>query len=116
MLSLVGKTKVHYTVTDATGRTPCMHIHVWIQNLNGPNFSPHCSPATSVTATTGDYVCEAVVTVPAPAINNPCNEEYTITNDSPYKTSDTDASGTYPVGTTTFNWTITDASGTEYFC
>ena len=61
-------------------------------------------------------MCEAVVSVPSPTIVNPCDEVYTITNDSPYKTSDTDASGIYPIGTTTFTWTITDASGTVYTC
>jgi hypothetical protein len=60
--------------------------------------------------------CDAAVTVPAPGITNPCNEVYTVFNNSPYKTSDTDASGTYPIGTTTVTWTITDASGNVNTC
>ena len=112
----VGVTTVTYTITDVNALTNTCSFTVWIKNLNAPQFSVNCSTATDVTANAADGICEAPVTVPGPTINNPCNEVYTITNDSPYKTSDTNASGTYPVGTTTFTWTITDASGNVFTC
>jgi hypothetical protein len=92
----------------------CSHT-VWIKNLNAPQFAVTC-PATPVTADATTGRCDAVVAVPAPGITNPCNEAYTVTNDSPYKTSDADASGTYPVGTTTVHWVVTDASGNVTTC
>ena len=112
----VGITTVTYTITDVNGLTNTCSFTVWIKNLNAPQFSVDCSTATDVAANAAAGICEAPVTVPGPTINNPCNEVYTITNDSPYKTSDTNASGTYPVGTTTFTWTITDASGNVFTC
>jgi hypothetical protein len=110
----VGVTTVVYTVTDVNGLSATCSFDVWIKNLNAPNLTADCPPDVTVDAE--DYICEATVTVPAPTINNPCGEAYTITNDSPYKTSDEDASGTYPVGSTTFTWTIIDASGNVTEC
>ncbi len=110
----VGVTTVTYTVTDVHGLTASCSHTVWIKNLAAPRFSVTCPVNVSVNADAGQ--CNAAVTVPAPAINNPCNESYTVTNDSPYKTSDTDASGTYPVGITTIHWTVTDASGNVTNC
>ena len=110
----VGVTTVTYTVTDVNGlSTRCSHT-VWIKNLNAPQFSFTCPGNVAADAAAG--VCNAAVTVPAPVINNPCNEAYSVTNNSPYKTSNTDASGTYPAGITTITWTITDASGTAKTC
>jgi hypothetical protein len=110
----VGLTTVVYTLTDVNGlSSTCTHT-VWIQNLSAPQFSSTCPANATSNATAG--LCSAAVSVPAPGINNPCNEAYTVTNDSPYKTSDADASGTYPVGVTTVTWTITDASGVVKNC
>ena len=110
----VGITSVSYTVTDVNGLTnTCFHT-VWIKNLNAPQFSLTCPINVSVPADPGQ--CGAAVSVPAPAITNPCNESYTVTNDSPYKISNADASGTYPVGVTIVTWTVTDASGNVTTC
>ncbi len=46
----------------------------------------------------------------------PCNEIDRYWNNSPYRTDSTHASGTYPVGTTTFNWYISDVSGNTDSC
>ena len=110
----VGVTLVSYTVTDVNGLTATCTFTVWMKNLDAPKLTAACPSDVSVPA--DQYVCEAVVTVPAPAITNPCNEIYTVFNNSPYKTSDTDASGTYPIGTTTVTWTVTDASGNVTTC
>ncbi|WP_170154522.1 HYR domain-containing protein [Mangrovibacterium diazotrophicum] len=112
----VGKTRIDYTVTDASGLTATCSQTVWIKNLDAPQFSVDCSSAINVSADAGVGFCEATLTVPAPTISNPCNEVYSISNNSPYKTSDADASGTYPVGLTTVTWTISDASGNVYTC
>ena len=107
----VGITTVTYTVTDVNGLTAsCTHT-VWIKNLNAPKFSSTQPSNVNVPADPGE--CQADVTVPSPGINNPCNELYSSVNDSPYKTSITDASGTYPIGTTTVTWVVTDASGSK---
>lgn len=111
----VGITLVRYTVTDAGLNTATCTFQVWIKNLAAPQFSATC-PATPVLANSSATDCDAVVTVPAPLISNPCNEAFTVTNNSPYKTSDANASGTYPVGSTSFTWTITDASGNVTTC
>ena len=110
----VGITTVTYTLKDASGNTVSCSFTVWIKNLDAPQFNVSC-PLTPVLSDASPS-CSTYVTVPAPGINNPCDELYTVTNTSPYKTSDADASGTYPVGTTSFTWTITDASGHVTTC
>lgn len=61
--------------------------------------------------------CEAVVTLdPATFISN-CNTVVTITNDSDFADDNgADASGTYPVGTTTVTFTATDACDNSSTC
>jgi hypothetical protein len=110
----VGQTIVTYTAYDASGNSVSCTFMVWIKNLNAPQFHADC-PVSPVSVNAG-VNCNTFVTVPGPVITNPCNELYTVTNTSPYKTSDADASGTYPPGTTTFTWTITDASGNITTC
>jgi hypothetical protein len=63
-----------------------------------------CHPEV-LTVFSAEDECGANVSVPAPVVTDPC--PYTMTNDSEYGTSDTDASGFYPVGTTIVTWTIT---------
>jgi hypothetical protein len=105
----VGITTVTYAATDAFGNTStCTHT-VWIKNLVLPQLTVAC-PTSPISATSSTTTCDAYVSVPAPGITNPCTETYTVFNNSPYKTSNNDASGTYPVGTTTVTWTVTDAS------
>ncbi|HLO91174.1 MAG TPA: HYR domain-containing protein, partial [Lentimicrobium sp.] len=110
----VGITTVTYTAYDAAGNNVSCSFIVWIKNLNAPQFHADC-PLSPVSVNAGAN-CNTFVNVPGPIITNPCNELYTVTNTSPYKTSDADASGTYPPGTTTFTWTITDASGNITTC
>jgi hypothetical protein len=101
----VGITSVTYTVTDVNGLTAsCTHT-VWIRNLNAPQFSSTCPADVTVSAAGGQ--CSATVSVPAPVINNPCNEVYSVVNSF---NGTADASGVYLVGVTTVVWTITDAS------
>jgi len=110
----VGITTVTYVAADPSGNTDTCSFTVWIKNLNAPQFSATCPADIAVPAAPG--LCQSYVTVPAPVISNPCNELYTVTNDSPYQSSSVDASGTYPAGTTSVTWTITDASGNITVC
>jgi hypothetical protein len=110
----IGVTTVTYTVIDVNGLSAICSHTVTIKNLDAPKFSFTCPG--NVTVPAGNNSCNASVTVPAPVISNPCNETYTITNDSPYKTSDFNASGNYPVGTTIIHWTVTNGSGTAKTC
>jgi hypothetical protein len=109
----VGISTVTYTVTAANGLTANCQFTVWIKNLVAPKFTVDCSTAINITANTDAGKCDAAVTVPGPTISNPCLELYTITNDF---NNSANASGTYPIGTTTVNWTITDASGNITHC
>jgi hypothetical protein len=114
----VGITTVVYTLTDATNIAITCSFKVWIKNLINPLFQATCPTGINqnITAVTDPLLCTAAVTVPAPAISNPCNEAFTMVNNSPYKTSLIDASGIYPIGLTSFTWTITDASGNVTIC
>ena len=108
----VGITTVTYTVTDAAGNTsiPCS-FDVWIKDLNKPVLTSGCPADVTQPAEAGQ--CSAVVTISKPVVTDPCNEGFTINNS--FNNTD-NASGTYPVGVTTVNWTITDASGNITTC
>jgi len=107
----VGITTITYTATDGAGNSTTCSFNVWIKDLVKPVLSAGC-PA-DITATTDPGQCNALVTVPKPVVSDPCNEGYTIINS--FNNTD-NASGTYPVGVTTVNWTITDASGNSTLC
>ena len=109
----VGKTEIHYTVTDGAGLTDECTYTVWMKSPLGSQFDVDCDPAVDVNVFTDANKCDAYVTPTPPLIVNPCNEVYSITNDY---TNTSDATGTYPIGTTTVTWTIIDASLNEYTC
>mgnify|MGYP006283976205 FL=1 len=69
-----------------------------------------CGADVSQTADAG--VCEADVTVPAATTDDNCGVA-SVTND--YNNT-ADASDTYPVGTTTVTWTVTDDAGNTSTC
>ena len=72
---------------------------------------PSVECPVNVTVPADPGLCNADVTVPAPVVTDPC--PYTMTND--YTGTD-DASGNYPVGTTTVTWTITGISDNDTTC
>jgi len=110
----VGVTTVTYIVFDASGLTDTCSHQVWIKNLDAPNLTVDCPPDVVQDADPGE--CYGTVTVPPPTINNPCNEYYTMVHDSVVSIDSADASGVYPITTTTITWTITDASGNVIIC
>ncbi|WP_423130402.1 HYR domain-containing protein [Gaoshiqia sp. Z1-71] len=108
----VGVTTVTYTVTDASNNSTSCSFNVWVKDLLPPELTNGCpDDILGVVVPAGE--CEVFVNVPAPEVTDPCNEGYTVTNSH---TGTADASGLYPVGTTTVIWTITDASGNITTC
>jgi hypothetical protein len=103
----LGKTTVTYTVTDDTGLSVTCSFEVWIKRLDIPMGVITCPvDPTPVAAQSGS--CTAFVTLNAPTIVDPCpTAGYTIVNSF---NNTNNASGNYPVGTTTVVWTITDNS------
>jgi hypothetical protein len=74
------------------------------------NPSITCSPDQTQTADAG--VCNAVVTVLSPVTNDNCGVSTTINDFN----GTSNASGTYPVGTTPVVWTVTDVNGNTNTC
>jgi len=84
-----------------------------IKNHKTPDLI--CSADIMVDATAS---CDSYVSIPVPVYDNSgCNSGLTLTHDSPYAdTQGADASGTYPVGTTTVTFTLTDDCGNTSQC
>ncbi len=111
----MGQTIVEYVVEDTAGNKDTCSFLIWTKHLAIPSSSFTCPDAlVSLDAEPGK--CEAFVVLEAPGKNDPCNEIDAVWNDSPYKDSDADASGIYPVGSTRFNWYIADVSGNVDTC
>uniref|UniRef100_UPI00321642D8 HYR domain-containing protein n=1 Tax=uncultured Draconibacterium sp. TaxID=1573823 RepID=UPI00321642D8 len=110
----VGYTKVHYTATDGAGLTDTCSFTVTVKKLSIPPAVITCPPDfVSVTVAAGD--CDAQVSLPAPTISDPCSTAvYTITNN--YTGTSTIANETFPVGTTTVEWTVVDTFGNDTIC
>jgi len=112
---VTGVTTVTYYVEDAYGNKDSCQFDVTIIHLNIPTTSYTC-PTSPIMQDVDINSCDAAIALAAPVINDPCNEIDSVWNNSPYRTNAFDASGTYPVGTTTFNWYITDISGNIDSC
>ncbi len=99
----LGTTVVEWTVTDASGNSTIASMTITVIDDQAPGLTV---PA-DITVAADEGVCEATVTVPAPAVTDNC-EVASVTND--FNATD-NASGVYPLGTTVVEWTVTDASG-----
>ena len=104
----LGPNTVTLTVTDSNGSIDSCTATVTVVDNTAPDIS--CSADISTNVDLG--LCTASVTVPAPTTSDNCPNT-TITNDF---NNTSDASGNYPIGTTTVIWTITDAAGNENTC
>ncbi len=111
----VGTTTVQYIVSDPDGNADSCEFDVSVIHLDIPTANYTC-PQDSVFATAGIGSCEAYVTLDPLTYVDPCNEIDSVWNESPYRANPMDASGNYPVGTTTFQWYITDISGNIDSC
>ena len=111
----IGQTIVRYVLTDSNNNTDVCEFIVWLKHLNVPVGNYSC-PQDSVWATPDVGECDADVILGTLTYTDPCYEIDSVWNESPYGISSADASGTYPVGTTTFNWYISDISGNIDSC
>ncbi|MCJ7759434.1 MAG: HYR domain-containing protein, partial [Gillisia sp.] len=106
---LPGNYTVNVTNLDSCTSGPSQVIEI-IEFNDSEDPSITCAADQSQPADAG--VCNAAVTVIAPATSDNC-EVATITNDF---NGTADASGTYPVGTTVVTWTVTDVNDNTNTC
>ncbi|NOQ74339.1 MAG: HYR domain-containing protein [Crocinitomix sp.] len=99
----VGITTVTYTVTDSAGNTASCSFDVTVVDNENPTI---ICPA-DIAADNDPGVCEAgTVVLGAPTTADNCGVA-SVTNDAP---------ATFPVGTTTVTWTVTDENGNTANC
>jgi hypothetical protein len=104
----VGSYVVEYSATDECGNTSTCTFNVTVADNEDPSIG--CPENITVNADAG---CdEAYVTVPPAEVGDNCAVD-TVVND--YNGTN-NASDTYPVGTTTVKWTVTDIYGNTNTC
>jgi gliding motility-associated-like protein len=104
----VGTTIVTWTVTDIYGNESQCAMEIIVTDDELPTIT--CPADLTQTADAG--VCEALVNVNAPAVNDNCSVA-NFTNDY---NGTSDATDVYPVGTTTITWTVFDLAGNSITC
>ncbi len=104
----LGTTVVTWTVTDDGGRTSTCTQQITVNN----SIAPTISCAIDITVNNDAGQCNAMVNVPTPSASDDCSA-VTLTNDF---NGTSDASGTYPIGTTIVTWTAMDTSGNSSSC
>jgi gliding motility-associated-like protein len=104
----VGTTTVTWTVTDLHNNISTCVMNITVTDDEEPAIT--CS--ADITHTTDENLCEAFVTVDAPTVLDNCGVASVINN---YNNT-SDASGTYPEGTTSLVWIVTDIHGNETSC
>jgi gliding motility-associated-like protein len=99
----LGSTTVIWTVTDAAGNTATCVQTVTVNDTQLPTIT---CPSDVIISTDAD-ACEATgVNLGTPVITDNCTVT-TVTNDAP---------ATFPLGSTTVIWTVTDAAGNTATC
>ncbi len=109
----LGTTEVTVEVTDAAGNVAECSFDVTVIDNEVPTII-NCPADIEIDGPPGE--CEAAVTVPVPMFGTDytdCQGATTASND--YNSS-SNASDTYPVGTTVVTWTFTDPSGNSVAC
>ncbi|TXG34492.1 HYR domain-containing protein, partial [Seonamhaeicola maritimus] len=102
----VGTTTVTYTATDAAGNTASCSINVTVVDNENPTIT---CPADDITVNNNGGECSAIVTYSVPFDDN-CSGS-TIS-----QTAGLASGGTFPIGTTTNSFTVTDAAGNTASC
>lgn len=105
----VGVTIVTWTASDAAGNSSTANQTVTVTDDENPILT--CSGTINVNTTAGN--CDAFVTIPDAIATDNCSIT-TVTND--YTSNGVDASGTYPIGTTTVTFTATDSANLTTTC
>ncbi|HNW76687.1 MAG TPA: Ig-like domain-containing protein, partial [Bacteroidales bacterium] len=103
-----GITTVTWTVTDGSGNTASCSFTVTVQDAENPSIT--CPQ--DIEQLTDPGHCSAAVTVPQPLFSDNCPGSYLINS----FTETSNASGTYPSGTTTVTWTVFDSAGNSNIC
>lgn len=104
----LGETIVTWTVTDGAGNQAECAMTVNISDGDAPTLECPADIAVEIAADE----TEAYVTVDPALASDACGE-VTIENDV---NGSEDASGDYPIGTTTVTWTATDEAGNQTSC
>jgi|GEM_PF-6436010 len=107
----VGVTTVTFEATDSNGNTVMCSFDVTVNDVTEPTLE---CPATILVANDAG-ICGADVTVPNPTVTDNCEDEQPGTFVNDFNGTD-DASDFYPVGTTTVEFTYTDAGGNTTTC
>ncbi len=94
----VGTTTVTWTATDAHGNTATATQHVTVNDTERPVIT---APANVTVGNTAGLCAATGVSLGTPAFSDNCPGA-TVSNDAP---------ASFPVGTTTVTWTVTDAAG-----
>ncbi|WP_045033877.1 PKD-like domain-containing protein, partial [Draconibacterium sediminis] len=105
-----GQTRITYVLLDQGGNTDTCSFIIWPKHQDFGSFTRTCPPA-SIIETVNPDSCGRYIPLDTIVWDDPCNELDSIWNNSEFRTSPSDASGTYPIGTTTFKWFIKDVSG-----
>ncbi len=105
---VTGDTVVTMSTTDSAGNTTTCTFTVFITDDEVPTIT--CAANQTQTADAGN--CSAAVTVVAPVTADNCSVA-SVVNDY---NGTADATDTYPVGTTTVVWTVTDNAGNTATC
>ncbi|MFK7756687.1 MAG: FG-GAP-like repeat-containing protein, partial [Flavobacteriales bacterium] len=106
--SAQGTHTITWTFNDGNGNSTTANQTVTINDTNNPTIS--CPSNVTINANAAG--CRGNVTVPVPTVNDNCSAT-TLTNSF---NGSANASGNYPIGTTTVNWTVTDAAGNSATC
>jgi len=104
----LGTTTVTWTVSDISANSASCSVDVMVTDGEAPTIT---CPA-DMTESTDAGICDAMVTVGAPTTADNCGVA-SVVNDI---NGTSDASGTYPLGATTINWTVTDNAGNTADC
>jgi hypothetical protein len=102
----VGTTTETYTVTDASGNKQSCSFTVTVVDNEAPSI---VCPA-NITVNNDNGTCGAVVNYTPPVGTDNCTGAATV------RTAGLGSGGTFPVGTTTETYTVTDASGNKQSC
>ncbi|MBK7172618.1 MAG: HYR domain-containing protein [Bacteroidales bacterium] len=99
----LGTTNVVWTITDGSGNTATCSYDVVVIDSQNPTIT---CPA-SIVVNTNSGCSASSIDIGTPTVGDNCSI-FSVTNDHP--------STTYPLGTTTVTWTVTDGSGNTATC
>jgi len=102
----VGTNNIEYTATDLAGNSSTCSFTITVEE----SIPPEISCPADITVNTDPGTCEAIVVYTAPVGTDNCSGASTVL------TSGIGSGGTFPIGTTTETYTVTDVSGNTASC